>query len=82
MIWVGAHEWWPWQRYVRWKYWQFSGSKSLTYEFSTLDKVATEEEHVKSNLGTLKLRNINRLIFGQIDTNSRNEKSNLWKKSW
>ena len=53
------------------------GSKSLTYEFSTLDKVATEEEHVKSTLGTLKLRNINRLIFCQIDTNSRNEKYNL-----
>ena len=54
------------------------GSKSLTYEFSTLDKVATEEVDVKSTLGRLKLRNMNRLIFGQIDINSiRNEKSNL-----
>ena len=64
------------------KHQQISGSKSLTYEFSTLDKVATEEEDVKSNLGSLKLRNMNSLIFGQIDINSiRNEKSNLWNKS-
>ena len=63
------------------KHQQISGSKSLTYEFSTLDKVATEED-VKSNLGSLKLRNMNSLIFGQIDINSiRNEKSNLWNKS-
>ena len=56
----------------------FQSQKSLTYEFSTLDKVATEEEDVKSTLGSLKLRNINRFIFGQIDINSiRNEKSNL-----
>ena len=38
----------------------FQGQKSLTYEFSTLDKVATEEEDVKSTLGSLKLRNMNR----------------------
>ena len=64
------------------KHQQISGSKSLTYEFSTLDKVATEEEDVKSNLGSLKLRNMNSLIFGQMDINSiRNEKSNLWNKS-
>ena len=64
------------------KHQQISGSKSLTYEFSTLDKAATEEEDVKSNLGSLKLRNMNSLIFGQIDINSiRNEKSNLWNKS-
>ena len=56
----------------------FQGQKSLTYEFSTLDKVATEEEDVKSTLGSLKLRNMNSLVFGQIDINSiRNEKSNL-----
>ena len=60
------------------KHQQISGLKSLTYEFSNLDKVATEEEDVKSNLGSLKLRNMNSLIFGQIDINSiRNEKSNL-----
>ena len=64
------------------KHQQISGLKSLTYEFSNLDKVATEEEDVKSNLGSLKLRNMNSLIFGQIDINSiRNEKSNLWNKS-
>ena len=56
----------------------FQGQKSLTYEFSTLDKVATEKEDIKSTLGSLKLRNMNRLIFGQLDINSiRNEKSNL-----
>ena len=45
----------------------FQGQKSLTYEFSTLDKVATEEEDVKSTLGSLKLRNMSSLIFGQIE---------------
>ena len=56
----------------------FQGQKSLTYEFSTLDKVATEKEDIKSTLGSLKLRNMNRLIFGHIDINSiRNKKSNL-----
>ena len=60
------------------KHQQISGSKNLTYKFSTLDNVATEEEDVQSNLGSLKLRNMNSLIFGQIDINSiRNEKSNL-----
>ena len=50
------------------------GQKSLTYEFSTLDKVATEEEDVRSILGSLKLRNVNRLIFVQINVNFiRNE---------
>ena len=48
----------------------FQGQKSLTYEFSTLDKVATEEEDVKSSPCNLKPRNVNRLIFGQIDINS------------
>ena len=56
----------------------FQGQKNLTYEVSTLDKVETEKEDVKSTLGSLKLRNMNRLIFGQIDINSiKNEKSNL-----
>ena len=56
----------------------FQDQKSLTYEFSTLDKVAVKKEDVKSTLGSLKLKNMNRLIFGQIDIKSiRNEKSNL-----
>ena len=56
----------------------FSVKESNFYEYSTLDKVATEEKDVKSTLGSLKLRNMNNLIFGQIDINSiRNEKSNL-----
>ena len=38
----------------------FQGQKSLTYQFSTLDKVETELEDVKSTLGSLKLRNMNR----------------------
>ena len=83
MIWVGAHEWWPWQRIVRWKHYQFSGPNSVTYEFSTVDKVGTEKQDVKPTLGSLKLRDMNSLILGQIDINSiRNEKSNLWNKSW
>ena len=56
----------------------FQGQKSLAYEFSTSDKVAAEKEDVKPILGSLKLKNMNRLIFGQIDIKSiRNEKSNL-----
>ena len=56
----------------------FQGQKSLAYEFSTLDNVAAKKEDVKSTLGSLKLKNMNRLIFGQIDIKSiRNEKSNL-----
>ena len=52
----------------------FQGQKSLNYEFSTLEKVASEQEDVKSSLGSLKLWNVNRLIFGQININSiRNE---------
>ena len=40
----------------------FQGQKSLTYEFSTLDKVATEEEDVKVNsrqLETMKYESFN-----------------------
>ena len=48
----------------------FQDQKTLTYGFSTLDKVATEDEVVKSSLGSLKLRNVNRLIFGLISINS------------
>ena len=45
------------------------GQKILTYEFSTFDKVVTEED-VKLSLCNLKIRNVNCLIFGQINTNS------------
>ena len=48
----------------------FLSQKSLTYEFSTLDETVKEEEDVKSSLCNLKLRNLNRLIFGQININS------------
>ena len=46
------------------------GQKSLTYEFSNLDKVPTEQEDVKPSLCSFKLRNMNPLIFGQININS------------
>ena len=55
----------------------FLGQKRLTYELSTLDKVAIEEEDVKSNLSSLKLRNVNRLNFGQININSKRNKFEL-----
>ena len=55
----------------------FQSQKSLTYGFSTLDKVATEEEDVNSSLCDLKLRNVNRLIFDQININSIRNKSEL-----
>ena len=45
----------------------FQGQKSLTYEFSTLDETVKEEEGIKSSLYNLKQRNLNRLIFGQIN---------------
>ena len=48
----------------------FPSQKSPTYEFSTLDETVKEEETVKSSLCNLKLRNLNRLIFGQINMNS------------
>ena len=48
----------------------FLSQKSLTYEFSTLDETVKEEEDVKSSLCNLKLRNLNPLIFGQININS------------
>ena len=51
--------------------------KNLTYEFSTLDKVALEEEYVKPSLGSLKLRNVNRLIFDHININSIRKKFEL-----
>ena len=55
----------------------FQGQKSLTYEFSTLDETVKEEEGVKSSLCNLKLRNLNRLIFGQININSIRNKFEL-----
>ena len=51
--------------------------KKLAYEFSTLDKVATEEEDEKSSPGNVKLRNLNCLIFGQININSIRNKFEL-----
>ena len=48
----------------------FLRQKSLKYEFSTLDETVKEEEGIKSSLCNLKLRNLNRLIFGQININS------------
>ena len=51
--------------------------KNLTYEFSTLYKVAMEEEGVKSSLGSLKIKNVNRLIFDQININSIRNKFEL-----
>ena len=48
----------------------FQGQNSLNYEFSNLDEIVKEEEGVKSSLYNLKLRNLNRLIFGQININS------------
>ena len=54
----------------------FQRQNILTYEFSNLDKVATEED-VKSSLCSLKLRNVDRLIFGQININSIRNKSEL-----
>ena len=55
----------------------FQGQIIPTYEFSTLDKVATEEEDVESSLCSLKLKNVNRLIFGQININSIRNKFEL-----
>ena len=48
-----------------------------TYEFSTIDKVATEEEDVKSSLGSLKLSNVNRLILDGINISSIRNKFEL-----
>ena len=50
----------------------FQSQKNLSYEFSALDKAATEE-----SLGSLKLRNVNRLIFVQININSIRNKFEL-----
>ena len=55
----------------------FQGQSILTYEFWTLDKVATEEENVKSSLCSLKLWNVNYLIFGRININSIRNKFEL-----
>ena len=55
----------------------FQGQKGLNYEFSTLNEVAKEEEGAKSSLWNLKLRNLNRLIFGQININSIRHKFGL-----
>ena len=52
------------------------GQKSLTYEFSTLDETV-KEEGIKSSLCNLKIRNLNPLIFGQININSIRNKFEL-----
>ena len=54
----------------------FQSQKSLTYKFLTLDETVKEED-VKSSLCNLKLRNLNRLIFGQININSIRNKFEL-----
>ena len=56
----------------------FHGQNILAYEFSNLDKVITEEEDVKSSLCSLKLRKVNRLIFGQINIKSIRNKFELF----
>ena len=53
-----------------------STSIFITYEFSTLDEVVKEED-AKSSLCNLKLRNLNSLIFGQININSIKNKLEL-----
>ena len=55
----------------------FQGQKSLTYEFSTLDETVKEEVDVNLSLCNLKLRNLNRLIFGEININSIRNKLEL-----
>ena len=55
----------------------FQSQKNLTYEFSILDKIKIEEEDVKSSLGSLKLRNVIRLDFSQININSIRNKFEL-----
>ena len=55
----------------------FQCQKILTYKFSTLDEVAKEKEDLKSSPCNLKLRNVNRLIFRQIDINSIRRKFGL-----
>ena len=56
----------------------FHGQNILAYEFSNLGKVITEEEDVKSSLCSLKLRKVNRLIFGQINIKSIRNKFELF----
>ena len=55
----------------------FQCQKILTYKFSTLYEVAKEKEDLKSSPCNLKLRNVNRLIFCQIDINSIRRKFGL-----
>ena len=51
--------------------------KSLNYEFSALDETVKEGGGIKSSLCDLKLRNLNCLIFGQININSIRNKFEL-----
>ena len=50
--------------------------KHLTYDLSTLNKFAAEEEDVKPSMGSLSPRNDNCLRFCQININSIRNK--LW----
>ena len=51
--------------------------KNLTYLFSNLEEVTTEEDDINSSLGSLKLRNVNRLILSQININPIKNKFQL-----
>ena len=51
--------------------------KNLTYLFSNLEEVTTEEGDINSSLGSLKLRNVNRLILSQININPIKNKFEL-----
>ena len=48
--------------------------KNITNHFLTLDKVATEAAGTKPSQGSLKLRAVNRLIFGQTNISSTRNK--------
>ena len=51
--------------------------KNLTYLFSNLEEVTTEEGDINSSLGSLKLRNVNCLILSQININPIKNKFEL-----
>ena len=55
----------------------FKSLKNLTYVFSNLEEVTTEEGDINSSPGSLKLRNVNRLILSQININSFRNKFEL-----
>ena len=53
MIWVGSRKWWLWRKILNENISNLESQKNITYQFSTLDSVATEKEDVKSSLGSL-----------------------------